>query len=68
MPADSEDTQAIFVPCPTCQQPSAYAAHNRWRPFCSQRCKMIDLGAWASGDYRVPAPPDAGNSGADDRD
>jgi endogenous inhibitor of DNA gyrase (YacG/DUF329 family) len=25
-----------------------------WRPFCSQRCRMADLGRWLSGDYRVP--------------
>jgi endogenous inhibitor of DNA gyrase (YacG/DUF329 family) len=29
-----------------------------WRPFCSERCKMADLGRWLSGDYRVPGPPD----------
>ena len=28
-----------------------------WRPFCSERCKMADLGRWLQGDYRVPAPP-----------
>jgi hypothetical protein len=28
----------------------------RWRPFCSERCKLIDFGAWASGAYRVPTP------------
>jgi endogenous inhibitor of DNA gyrase (YacG/DUF329 family) len=27
---------------------------NPWRPFCSERCKMIDLGAWASEEYKVP--------------
>jgi endogenous inhibitor of DNA gyrase (YacG/DUF329 family) len=29
-----------------------------WRPFCSERCKMADLGRWLSGDYRVPTQPD----------
>jgi endogenous inhibitor of DNA gyrase (YacG/DUF329 family) len=29
----------------------------RWRPFCSERCKMIDLGRWLSGDYRIPTSP-----------
>jgi uncharacterized protein len=35
---------------------------ERWRPFCSERCKMADLGRWLSEDYRVPdeaEPPDA---------
>ncbi|MBI3525495.1 MAG: DNA gyrase inhibitor YacG [Betaproteobacteria bacterium] len=43
-----------YVNCPTCGKPVAWAAENRYRPFCSKRCKMIDLGAWAAEDYRVP--------------
>jgi uncharacterized protein len=45
------------VPCPTCGKPSPYAPSNPWRPFCSERCRSIDLGAWASESYRVPSPP-----------
>ncbi len=51
-----------IVTCPSCGGDSVYAAHNLWRPFCSQRCKNIDLGAWASEGFRVPAdgsPDDA---------
>lgn len=48
------------VPCPTCRRPSLYAPANPWRPFCSERCRRADLGAWASESYRVPAePPEA---------
>lgn len=49
------------VKCPTCGKPVAWKAENRFRPFCSERCRQIDLGAWASENYRVPAdaPPDA---------
>jgi endogenous inhibitor of DNA gyrase (YacG/DUF329 family) len=43
------------VPCPRCGQPALFAPDNKWRPFCSQRCKLIDLGQWASEAYRVPA-------------
>ena len=43
-----------FVPCPQCGRPVEWAATSRWRPFCSARCKMIDLGAWAAETYRVP--------------
>jgi uncharacterized protein len=32
-------------------------AEPAWRPFCSERCKLADLGRWLSGDYRVPGPP-----------
>lgn len=42
------------VACPRCGQQAAYSPENLWRPFCSERCKMIDLGAWASESYRVP--------------
>lgn len=43
------------VPCPRCGQPAVFAPENRWRPFCSERCKLIDLGDWASERYRMPA-------------
>lgn len=43
-----------LVPCPTCGGDSVYAPRNRWRPFCSERCKQQDLGAWASEQYSVP--------------
>jgi endogenous inhibitor of DNA gyrase (YacG/DUF329 family) len=43
-----------FVSCPQCGRPVEWAATSRWRPFCSQRCRTIDLGAWAAEAYRVP--------------
>ena len=43
------------VACPCCGKPVAWTAGNRYRPFCSERCRAIDLGAWAAGEYRVPA-------------
>lgn len=45
------------VPCPACGGPSRYAPDNRFRPFCSERCKQIDLGAWAAESFRVPTSP-----------
>ena len=42
------------VACPTCGKGALWMPANRWRPFCSERCKMIDLGAWAAESYRVP--------------
>jgi endogenous inhibitor of DNA gyrase (YacG/DUF329 family) len=51
-----------YVDCPTCKRKVAFTPANPWRPFCSERCKMIDLGVWASGGYAIPgdAPdPDA---------
>jgi endogenous inhibitor of DNA gyrase (YacG/DUF329 family) len=49
-----------IVTCPQCGGDSIYAASNPYRPFCSERCKKMDLGAWASESFRVPTegPPD----------
>ena len=54
------------VACPTCGQPSEYAPSNRWRPFCSERCRRIDLGAWASEAYAIPAKEDDSPDGAEE--
>ncbi len=43
-------------PCPICHEPMAWEG-NRFRPFCSERCQLIDLGAWVSERYRVPGDP-----------
>jgi endogenous inhibitor of DNA gyrase (YacG/DUF329 family) len=49
-----------IVRCPSCGGDSVYAPSNPYRPFCSARCKGIDLGAWASESFRVAGdtPPD----------
>jgi endogenous inhibitor of DNA gyrase (YacG/DUF329 family) len=45
-----------LVTCPTCGEQSAYTPKNPYRPFCSERCKLIDLGQWATESYRIPQP------------
>jgi len=40
--------------CPQCGQLSEFSPANPYRPFCSERCKLIDLGQWASENYRIP--------------
>jgi len=47
----------IEVRCPGCGEPTLYTPLNPFRPFCSARCKGVDLGAWAQESYRVEAPP-----------
>ena len=49
-----------LVPCPTCGRNVRFDASSPFRPFCSERCRLIDLGAWASENYRIPeqTPPD----------
>jgi endogenous inhibitor of DNA gyrase (YacG/DUF329 family) len=46
-----------IVTCPTCGGESVYSPHNAYRPFCSERCKNVDFGAWATENYRVPTQP-----------
>ncbi|MEF7614840.1 DNA gyrase inhibitor YacG [Aquincola sp. MAHUQ-54] len=61
------------VKCPGCGGPSLFSPENRWRPFCSERCRTADLGAWAEDRYRVAAasqdtespPPDPQRLGPD---
>jgi uncharacterized protein len=40
--------------CPTCQKPAAARPANASAPFCSPRCRQVDLGRWLSEEYRVP--------------
>ena len=42
------------VKCPVCGTPVAWAASSRWRPFCSERCRTIDLGDWAADRHVIP--------------
>ncbi|HQR14865.1 MAG TPA: DNA gyrase inhibitor YacG [Nitrospira sp.] len=48
-------SQRSLRPCPECHQSTTWN-DNPWRPFCSERCQLIDLGAWAGEQYRVPGP------------
>jgi hypothetical protein len=61
-----------LVNCPVCGKAAPFDASNPFRPFCSERCKLIDLGQWANEAYRVPTAegpesPD-GTSGSDTPD
>jgi uncharacterized protein len=42
------------VPCPTCREAVEWSPESPWRPFCSERCKLIDLGAWFSEKHAIP--------------
>lgn len=65
-------TLAPMVACPGCRRPAAFEPTNRWRPFCSERCKVGDLGAWASNAYVIPGAvsedDETSESQATDRD
>ena len=47
-------TTPRLVACPNCKKITEYSTSNAFRPFCSQRCKMIDLGDWANENYKIP--------------
>jgi len=45
------------LPCPTCKRQILWNEEFPWRPFCSERCKLVDLGAWLSGAHAIPGEP-----------
>lgn len=45
------------VKCPQCGHLALYSPENPARPFCSERCRLIDLGEWAEGNYKIPTKP-----------
>jgi len=56
------------VNCPQCGKSVPWSRESIHRPFCSERCKLIDLGAWAEESYRIPVsqakePPDITDAG-----
>ena len=44
---------ARLVRCPHCGPRAKATQENPWRPFCSRRCKLIDLGAWFEEEHRI---------------
>lgn len=46
------------VNCPTCQTQVEWTADAKFKPFCSERCKLIDLGDWASEKHAIPVKPE----------
>ncbi|HLB58165.1 MAG TPA: DNA gyrase inhibitor YacG [Gammaproteobacteria bacterium] len=52
--------------CPTCSKKNTWIAENTSRPFCSPRCKLIDLGEWADENHRIAGDPEEPDSAADE--
>jgi endogenous inhibitor of DNA gyrase (YacG/DUF329 family) len=60
-----------LIKCPSCRKLIEYDLNNPWRPFCSERCKTIDIAAWANEEYRVagdPISPETRPAGEDDEE
>lgn len=45
----------MIVKCPTCNESVEWSAENTFKPFCCERCKLIDLGEWFAEEKRIPA-------------
>lgn len=45
----------MIVKCPTCHKSVEWSAENAFKPFCSERCKLIDFGEWLFEEKRIPA-------------
>ena len=57
-----------ILPCPTCRKPVKWSSANKYRPFCSKRCRLIDFGGWADGSYRIEGDPAFDDAPADGMD
>jgi endogenous inhibitor of DNA gyrase (YacG/DUF329 family) len=51
---------ATIVKCPTCRRSVEWSAASLYRPFCSDRCRLIDLGAWLTEKHAIPSDEDPG--------
>lgn len=57
--------------CPSCGKNDTWKTENAFRPFCSERCKLIDLGGWADESHRIPGEkinPEPGESGSEEKE
>lgn len=57
---NSSSSSSREVKCPQCGRLALYDPKNPYRPFCSERCKLIDLGQWASEGYKIPLKQEDG--------
>jgi endogenous inhibitor of DNA gyrase (YacG/DUF329 family) len=65
MTADLDTTRTpLLVRCPTCNGASVFSPANAFRPFCSERCRRVDFGAWAAERYRVTTSAPVVDEGA----
>ncbi|GBL47289.1 zinc-binding protein [Sulfuriferula multivorans] len=60
----------VTVTCPSCGALVEWTESNKFRPFCSKRCRLIDLGQWAAEGYRIPdaGKPESENADPENKD
>jgi endogenous inhibitor of DNA gyrase (YacG/DUF329 family) len=61
-------TKKENISCPVCGKKGTWTTDNSYRPFCSSRCKLIDLGDWAAEKHRVPGEPANNQQEPEDKD
>jgi uncharacterized protein len=49
---------SAIIACPHCKKATLWDTQNFFRPFCSERCKLVDLGRWANEEFRIEQAPD----------
>ncbi|QLB13543.1 hypothetical protein EV697_10917 [Bisgaardia hudsonensis] len=49
------NNEIFEVPCPICKKPVIWSKESLYRPFCSKRCQLIDLGEWAAEEKAIPS-------------
>lgn len=59
--SNQQQNVCTMINCPTCQKATPWQ-NNPYRPFCSDRCRLLDLGCWADEEFRVPAEDQVGIS------
>ncbi len=52
------DKRTVLFKCPTCGKEQPWSRDNPWRPFCSERCRLIDFGGWANEEHSIPVQPE----------
>ncbi|EEC7124354.1 DNA gyrase inhibitor YacG [Salmonella enterica] len=55
-------SDVTVVSCPTCGKPVVWGEMSPFRPFCSKRCQLIDLGEWAAEEKRIASSGDQSDS------
>jgi endogenous inhibitor of DNA gyrase (YacG/DUF329 family) len=65
---NAPDATPRIVACPTCRKRVKWTPRNEFRPFCSERCKLIDLGAWADEKHSIPGDSDLNDLSSGDLD
>lgn len=57
MDKTNNPSKEVIVSCPTCQAQVIWNEQQKSKPFCSERCKLIDLGEWVAEEKRIPGDP-----------